>query len=125
MDRTFTLAEARGLMPEVRRRAADYIRVRADYAEVNAALQSGARSEVGGLPELKGLEARLHEELDWFSRQGIQVKGIAPLLVDFPALADGQQVLLCWLEGESALDWYHRPELGFMGRRRIAELRSP
>ncbi len=44
MDRTFSLAEARGLMPEVRRRAADYIRVRADYADVNAALQSGTRS---------------------------------------------------------------------------------
>ncbi len=47
---------------------------------------------------------------------------MAPLLIDFPALADGQQVLLCWLEGESTLDWYHRPELGFMGRRPIAEL---
>jgi hypothetical protein len=45
---------------------------------------------------------------------------LAPLLVDFPgALDDGTPVLLCWLEGEPALDWYHRLDLGYAGRRRL------
>jgi hypothetical protein len=28
-------------------------------------------------------------------------------------------VLLCWLEGEEELAWYHHVGLGFAGRRRL------
>jgi hypothetical protein len=28
-------------------------------------------------------------------------------------------VLLCWLEGDRSLGWYHRLDLGFAGRRRL------
>lgn len=118
----FTLADARQLMPEVQRRAARYVDLRADFAEVGAAARAGDPSRDGGLAELKSLEARVHDELEWFRVRDIQVKGVAPLLIDFPALADGRQVLLCWLEGEPELAWYHRIELGFMGRRRIEAL---
>jgi hypothetical protein len=41
------------------------------------------------------------------------------VLVDFPAVIDGHDVLLCWLEGEPDLGWYHPTELGFPGRRRL------
>jgi hypothetical protein len=122
MGRLFTLTEARALMPEVQRRAAAYIVLRADFAEAGAALRAGNPAAVGGIAEAKSLEARVHEEIEWFREQGIQVKGVAPLLIDFPALAEGRQVLLCWLEGEAELAWYHPAELGFMGRRRIEGL---
>lgn len=118
-DDTFTVAAARQLMPEVLRRAAELVPVRADLAELRMAVEAGRDSDLGGLPELKALEARLHEGLSWFPANGIQVKGIAPLLLDFPSDLDGEPVLLCWLEGEEALDWYHHQALGFMGRRRI------
>jgi Uncharacterized conserved protein (DUF2203) len=39
--------------------------------------------------------------------------------VDFPATLNGETVLLCWLEGEHELSWYHKPEHGFAGRRII------
>ncbi|HEX8346789.1 MAG TPA: DUF2203 family protein [Actinoplanes sp.] len=41
------------------------------------------------------------------------------MLVDFPADLGGVPVLLCWLEGEAELGWYHRLDLGFAGRRRL------
>ena len=47
-------------------------------------------------------------------------RGLAPLLVDFPSELDGTDVLLCWLEGDRALEWYHRADLGFAGRRPLA-----
>ncbi|MEX0658968.1 MAG: DUF2203 domain-containing protein [Egibacteraceae bacterium] len=118
----FTLTEARGLMPEVLRRAARYVELRADFAEANAAARAGDPAPAGGLAELKSLEARMHEQLEWFGTREIQVKGAAPLLIDFPAVADGRDILLCWLEGEPELAWYHAVELGFMGRRRIDDL---
>jgi hypothetical protein len=118
-ERTFTLSEARALIPEVRARIDDIVAARANLTELTFALRSGISSPLGGKPELKGYEARIDEALGWFLIQGIQVKGVAPVLVDFPAYYARQAVLLCLLEGEQELGWYHRTELGFAGRRRI------
>jgi hypothetical protein len=115
----FTLEEARGLLPEVRAHAAELIVVRADLVDLQTALNHGVPSPLGSLPEAKGLEARLSELLSWFPEHGLDVKGVAPLLLDFPARLNGETVLLCWLEGEDELGWYHKPEHGFAGRRAL------
>ncbi|GAA4958038.1 hypothetical protein HD597_001908 [Nonomuraea thailandensis] len=117
MERIFTLDEARALLPAVIGEAAELIAARADLAEIDFQRRAGGRSELGGLPELKGLQARIQEIVSGWSEQGIEVKGIAPVLVDFPSLLDGASVRLCWIEGERELGWYHRTELGFAGRR--------
>jgi hypothetical protein len=121
VDQTFTVPEARELLPAVLARAAQLIAVRADLAELRADLRRGAASPLGGLPEAKGLEASFSELLAWFPARGIEVKNFAPLLLDFPAMFGGEPVLLCWLEGESALTWYHRLDCGFAGRRVIPD----
>jgi hypothetical protein len=119
VDRIFTLEEARLLMPDLLARADDVVAARADLVELQTALNQGTASALGGLPEAKALEARLSETLGWFTSEGLELKGIAPLLLDFPARLDGDSVLLCWLEGERELRWYHKPEYGFAGRRLI------
>ena len=119
MDRTFTLEQARLLLPDLLARADDAVKVRADLVELQSALNRGTTTLLGGLPEAKALEARLSDILGWFSAEGLDLKGIAPLLLDFPAQLDGDTVLLCWLEGERELRWYHKPEHGFAGRRPI------
>ena len=119
MSRRFSYAEAAALMPQVRQVAADIVDVRAELAELSDALNGGAESPLGGVAEAKALEARLHESLSWFAANGIEVKGAAPIVIDFPGTLLGSDVLLCWLEGEPELAWYHRPELGFLGRRRL------
>lgn len=104
-------------MPAVLEHARDFVAVRADLAELTHDLRHLGASGLGGLPEAKGLEARIDEVLSWFDAEEIEIKGVAPLLVDFPAVLDGVSVRLCWLEGETALGWYHRSDLGFPGRR--------
>ncbi|MCW2915061.1 MAG: hypothetical protein JWN52_3129 [Actinomycetia bacterium] len=116
-EREFTLAEARALMPEVLAKTAEIVRLRADLAELALDLRTEGSSPFGGIAEAKAYEARVEEHLTWFSEQGIEVKGLAPLLIDFPAWIDGRSVRLCWLEGDSELAWYHLSELGFVGRR--------
>ncbi len=120
MSRAFTVAQARELMPAVLARADELVEARASLVELREALAAGERSALGGLPEAKGLEARLSELLAWFASHGLEVKGLAPLLLDFPSELDGEPVLLCWLEGERELSWYHRLAHGFAGRRRLA-----
>jgi hypothetical protein len=119
MDRAFTLAEARELMPAVLAHADELIEVRANLVEVQSALTEGLDSPLGGLPEAKAYQAHLSELVSWFSSAGLDLKGIAPLLLDFPSELDGEPVLLCWLEGERELGWYHKLPHGFAGRRRL------
>ena len=40
-------------------------------------------------------------------------------LVDFPAILNGEKVLLCWRSDEPQLSWYHSLQDGYAGRRPI------
>ncbi|MGH4025539.1 MAG: DUF2203 domain-containing protein [Pseudonocardiaceae bacterium] len=113
----FDVAQARSLMPEVRSRVSAFVEARADLMELSADLRHSGSSPLGGVAEMKALQARLDDMLEWFPARGIEVKGFAPFLVDFPAVLDGVSVRLCWLEGEPELRWYHRSDLGIAGRR--------
>ncbi|MEZ0072447.1 DUF2203 domain-containing protein [Planotetraspora sp. GP83] len=117
MDRIFTVDEAKALMPTVLEHVRELVAVRADLAELTYDLKQSGVSAIGGLPESKALEARIDELLSWFAAQGMEIKGTAPLLIDFPSVLDGVSVRLCWIEGETDLGWYHRSELGFTARR--------
>ena len=118
----FTVAEARAELVGLRPVLDEIVVLRADMVELSAALVPGGEpSDLGGLPERKAAEARLNELMTTVQETGVELKGVAPLLLDFPADLDGVPVLLCWLEGEAELDWYHRLDLGFAGRRRLPE----
>jgi len=116
----FTLEQSRMGLARLRTVLDEIVLVRADAVELAAAIAPGGEpSPLGGLPEWKAAEARLNELMTEVQQTGAELKGIAPLLIDFPADLDGVPVLLCWLEGEEQLDWYHRADLGFAGRRRL------
>ncbi|WP_436530603.1 DUF2203 domain-containing protein [Actinoplanes sp. HUAS TT8] len=116
----FTLEEARAELERLRPVLEEIVEVRADMVELSAALVPGGEpTRLGGLPERKAAEARLNELMTFVQESGAELKGVAPLLIDFPADLDGLPVLLCWLEGEAELIWYHRPDLGIAGRRRL------
>jgi hypothetical protein len=116
---TFTVAEAREELARLRPLLDEFVALRADATELAAAIHGGLPTALGGLPELKAAHARLDELMSHVQRSGAELKGIAPLLVDFPAELDDVPVLLCWLEGDDELTWYHREDLGFAGRRRL------
>jgi hypothetical protein len=47
---------------------------------------------------------------------GVEPKGGAEGLVDFPAVLDGRKVYLCWKLGESRVLYWHDLDAGYMGR---------
>lgn len=118
----FSLDEARAELDRLLPVLDEIVALRADAAELAAASASGGSppTRLGGLPELKAAQARLDELLTRVQQTGAELKGLAPLLVDFPSELEGTAVLLCWLEGDRSLAWYHRLDLGFAGRRRLA-----
>ena len=117
MSELFSLDAASALLPSVIEHATEFVTLRADLAELTAALRDDEASHLGGIADKKALEARMDEHLTWFSGEGLEVKGWAPLTLDFPAVIDGRTVLLCWLENETEIGWWHLPEHGFAGRR--------
>jgi len=40
-------------------------------------------------------------------------------LIDFPTLLRGEEVYLCWRVGEEGIQFWHRVEEGYRGRKRI------
>jgi len=52
-----------------------------------------------------------------FTRKGVLLKMIEPGLLDFPAVLDGEEVLICWKEGEARASHYHGWHDGFAGRK--------
>ena len=119
MTETFSLEQAQATLAQLRPAIDELIAVRADVAELGAAVQGAGTSSLGGLAELKAAQARLDELLSSIVEARAEVKGIAPLLIDFPSRRGGEDVLLCWLEGDDEIAWYHRVDLGFAGRRRL------
>lgn len=116
----FTVEEARKELATLLPVLDEIVVVRADTVELAAALTAdGEPTALGGLPEWKAAEARLNELMIEVQQTGAELKGLAPLLIDYPADLDGVPVLLCWLEGDTELGWYHRLDLGFAGRRRL------
>lgn len=52
---------------------------------------------------------------------GVQVKDVDLGLIDFPALYEGDEILLCWRLGEPAISHYHSLQEGFAGRKKLGE----
>ena len=76
------------------------------------------RSEVIDLRDrLQKLHESLRETLAELADLGIQVKDVDRGLIDFPAIVEGQDALLCWQLGEPRIAYWHTPEDGFAGRR--------
>ncbi len=118
---TFTLEQARATLDGLREILGGFLDRRADLAELRADLDAGVPSPPGGLAELKALGAAVYADLEQIAARGVEVKGFAPLLLDFPGERSGVQVRWCWLESEPDIAWYHRADCGFPGRRQIVE----
>ncbi len=123
--RTWTLDEANAALPEAAKRLEEVAGMRRDLVTIVAAVNAGEPCELGGVPEAKALEARIDDAMGWFSAEGIQVKGVAPGLLDFPALTADGITLLCWLEGETRIAWHHDPLQGYAGREPIDDVTWP
>jgi len=108
--RFFTPQEANGLLPEVRNLVS---RIRTLVHEVRRAdliLEIAESDELrsDAFCQLEEHKIRIQRIMGDLNRKGIEVKGVDPLRVTFPALRNGQEVYLCWQEGEHSVDsWRH------------------
>lgn len=73
-----------------------------DFAEIEEELELQASALAGCIEQLQAA--------------GALVKDLDQGLLDFPAIRDGEEILLCWHLGEDEIKFWHGPEDGFAGR---------
>jgi hypothetical protein len=65
---------------------------------------------------------RMEAAVAQLSAWDVTLRDIRTGLIDFPALANGRPIWLCWRLGEGLIDWWHELDAGFNARKRLAEL---
>ena len=120
-DRHYTIQEANALLPEIREILAELRAARSQLVEdwrraqpvLRAAPRNGGGAEASDyVTDLRALSDRLR----WFSERSIILKDIDRGLVDFPALRNEDEVLLCWEDREDRVAYWHDFEAGYAGR---------
>jgi hypothetical protein len=104
---------------ELRARMAELEDEQREVVKIVAGNGSGEGVGDARTPEFAKLARELQEIVDELALMGVQLKDADTGLVDFPAIREGEEVLLCWRVGEPAVEWYHRVEDGYAGRRPI------
>ena len=119
-ERHYTLVEASELLPRVvelveRMRSA---RDRLGDREAREALSEAGPTNGGGDPGRTVSEGfvELRDSMAELRELDVVLRDLDRGLLDFPSIRDGQEVYLCWQEGEDAIEYWHEPEAGFAGR---------
>lgn len=132
--RTFTLDEARMLLPVLESLLRTAIEGKKLIEEVDAEfeaiqhrvyLNGGTFLNIPYLARRKaGREKTLQNVKDAVAEihaTGVQVKDLDIGLLDFPCEVEGEILLLCWKFGEKEISHWHGVEEGFAGRKPIDE----
>lgn len=67
---------------------------------------------------VRRMERAVRQIDDW----GVTLRDIGSGLVDFPALANGRPIWLCWRLGEDDIGFWHEYDAGVTGRKPLIEL---
>jgi hypothetical protein len=131
-DRTFTLDEAKMLLPVLESLLRAAISGKKLIEEVDAEMQEVAHQVFlrGGMhlnivhlarrkAEREKAIQRVKDALAEIDAIGVQVKDLDIGLLDFPCEVEGQTVLLCWKLGEPDITHWHGVSEGFAGRKPI------
>jgi len=140
--KTFTLDEANALLPVLESLLRTAITCKQELERLQQQRQDLAHriflsggsllkisEEMARKSEREGATQRLRDTLAEIDSIGVQVKDLDIGLLDFPFLADGEIILLCWKMGEPSIGFWHTLDAGFAGRKpiddRIAKDKKP
>ena len=127
MAKYFTREEAEALLPqieplllELQQRYQALLPLRQELEALQQRMRGNGHGLHNRLAQLNRQHTEAQEEVNRLIRRiyafGCQIKDPATGLIDFPALRQGQEILLCWRLGEEGIHWWHDTTSGFAGR---------
>ena len=119
-ERHYTLEQANAALPWVAERIERLREAQELLTEKEArdALSEAAPGNGGGEPGQVVSEGflALRSGLAELEAMEIVLRDLDRGLIDFPALREGREVYLCWVEGEDEIAYWHELEAGYAGR---------
>jgi hypothetical protein len=124
-DPTYTLDEARLLLPQIRstllQLAIERRRADASHDELHRRLRHEANGDPADQARLEAtteeLRARVRDLLDHLESLGVVIRDLDAGLVDIPTVRDGEPAWLCWRIADPELGYWHTTREGFSTRR--------
>ena len=124
-DPTYTVDEARALLPQVRatllQLAVERRRADASHGELHRRLRHDGDGPSEDLARLETtteeLRTRVRDLLDHLESLGVVIRDLDAGLVDIPTLRDGEPAWLCWRLADPELGFWHTTREGFSTRR--------
>ncbi|MBT3351798.1 MAG: DUF2203 domain-containing protein [Nitrospinaceae bacterium] len=123
--KTFTLDEARELLPELRDRLIamqvnwqNLAPYQKEVRQLAMKIDKGG-STISDAGKYLSLAKKLKSQLTYFENMSIEVKDITSGLVDFPFIREGRIVYLCWKMSEETISHWHETDAGLAGRQPI------
>jgi hypothetical protein len=118
--RHFTLEEANAHIPWVVEKLAALrdARERLTDQQARQALTEGSPTNGGGHPGKQVGEAfvELQNGIAAFDHRGIVLRDLDSGLIDFPSIRADEEVYLCWIDGETEIEFWHSLDAGYAGR---------
>ncbi|MEO7665385.1 MAG: DUF2203 domain-containing protein [Candidatus Limnocylindrales bacterium] len=135
MTRYYDIDAANAALPDVERilldlrdQRAELIRLRDAVSEV-IDQESAVSPSTTAVAETRRIRLRMQGLIDQMQAgvtrlvdRDVTLREIEAGLIDFPALANGRPIWLCWRLGEGPIEWWHEQDEGFGGRHALADL---
>ena len=133
MTRYYDIDEANAALPDVERILLDLRDQREELVrlrdQVVEAAEPAPSAPAGTAADTRTLRLRMQFLVDQMQAgvtrlvdRDVTLREIPTGLIDFPALASGRQIWLCWRLGEGPIEYWHEMDDGFAGRRLLADL---
>lgn len=124
-DPTYSVEEARALLPLIRGSLLQLAVERRRADDAHDALHRRLRGDGNGRPEEQArleattteLRTRVRDLLDHLESLGVVVRDLDEGLVDIPTLRDGESAWLCWRLSDAELGYWHSTREGFSTRK--------
>jgi hypothetical protein len=123
-DANETLAEIKPLLEQLRSDRAEVAQIQAELQRERPTNGSAEHAEqiADRQTELRHVVRRMQQAVNEIDALGVTLRDIGTGLIDFPALANGRPIWLCWRLGENDIDWWHEQNVGFDHRQPLSEL---
>lgn len=117
----FTLEEANRSLPYVSRIVSDVTEVYGQIVRLRRRLEDVPAGDEAFELERQYEHAmdRLGDLVDELHQVGVELKDFEKGLVDFPAEHAGRDILLCWHQGEHAIEYWHETDASYAGRQPV------
>ncbi len=121
-SKTFTVAEANALIPQLEVWLEELQRVREQLvAHAGTVENIVARAPGNGGSKAASEYLLIVQQFNALHTQitelGCELKDLNLGLVDFPSYRNGTLVYLCWKRGEAQIEYWHEIDAGFAGRK--------